>query len=214
LAAVPPGPRRDEPSPEPFPDASGKIITLERDKKQAFLVIGFPSVDLTHPDRLALDLLDEACSDMASRLFIRIREEHGLAYSVGASQMLGMARGAFLFHLSTAPEKLEFAQAELLSEIQKISADGLTEAEISRAKKTWLGKHAMKAQSNSGQASSQALTELYGLGYDDDERALRDLEKLTASQVAETAARYFGAAQPAIIRVKGNADAPDEEPAE
>jgi zinc protease len=205
LAPVPQGSKRLPQITTDYPDASGNIITLERDKQQAFLVVGFPTVEMHHPDHLALELLDEACSDMASRLFIRIREEHGLAYSVGTHQLLGMVRGAFLFHLSTAPEKLEFAQAELMSEIGKIAKDGLTSEEISRAKKTWLGKHAMRGQSNAGRASAQAVNELFGMGYDADERDIQKLETLSAGTVAEVAARYFGGAAPTIVRVKGQA---------
>ena len=54
------------------------------------LLIGYRTVDLTHPDNAALEMIDEACSDMASRLFIRIREELGLAYSVGATLLSGL----------------------------------------------------------------------------------------------------------------------------
>ena len=55
-----------------------------RDKKQAVLVIGFPGTSLHDADRFALELIQESCSDLGSRLFVRIREKLGLAYYVGA----------------------------------------------------------------------------------------------------------------------------------
>ena len=54
--------------------------TLPMEKEQAVLVIGFRTVGLHDADIPVLSMLDEACSDMGSRLFNRIREELGLAY--------------------------------------------------------------------------------------------------------------------------------------
>ena len=45
------------------------------------------------------NLLGEACSDLGSRLFMRIREELGLAYYVGAQSQPGMTPGSFSFTL-------------------------------------------------------------------------------------------------------------------
>ena len=58
-------PRRQTPDPIPsrLPRASES-----RDKKQAVLVIGFPGTTMAHEDHYALDLIQEACSDMGSRL--------------------------------------------------------------------------------------------------------------------------------------------------
>ncbi len=40
-------------------------------------MVGFPGTDLFSPDNAALEIIDEACSDLGSRLFLRIREEMG-----------------------------------------------------------------------------------------------------------------------------------------
>ena len=155
---------------------------------------------LTHPDRVVLDLIDEACSDMASRFFEAIREKHGLAYSVGATQILGMCPGAFLFYLSTAPEQLDFAQAELLKEIHLLAADGLTEPEIDRARKTWIGKQAMQQQNSAGMAQVASLDELYGLGHNHSEQVLERVRSLTVEEVKDVCARYF-TGDPLVVRV-------------
>jgi zinc protease len=59
-----------------------------RDKKQAVLVIGFAGTTMGSEDKYALDLLQECCSDLGSRLFLRIREQLGLAYYVGAQNFI------------------------------------------------------------------------------------------------------------------------------
>ncbi|HYV31553.1 MAG TPA: insulinase family protein, partial [Candidatus Binatia bacterium] len=75
-----------------------KRLAETRDKKQAVMVIGFPGASVHDPDRFALELLEEACSDLGSRLFLRIREKLGLAYYVGAQNFLGLVPGYFAFY--------------------------------------------------------------------------------------------------------------------
>jgi zinc protease len=200
FAEIPAGARQECAALPAVPPHSGQTISVPKDKKQAFLVVGFPTVALTHPDRVVLDLIDEACSDMASRFFEAIREKHGLAYSVGATQVLGMCPGLFAFYLSTAPEKLDFAQAELVKEIHTLAADGLTEAEIERARKTWIGKQAMQQQHNGGLAHVCALDELYGLGFNHSSEVLERVRGITSGEVREACARYFSVA-PLVVRV-------------
>ena len=200
FAAMPPGPRQEGGDLPAIPPHLGQVLNMAKDKKQAFLVAAFPTVPLTHPDRVMLDLIDEACSDMASRFFEAIREKHGLAYSVGATQILGMCPGLFAFYLSTAPEKLDFAQAELLKEIHTLAADGLTEAEIDRARKTWIGKQAMQQQQNAGLAQIASLDELYGLGFNHSAEVLEHVRRISHAEVRDVCARYFCAA-PILVRV-------------
>jgi zinc protease len=196
------GPRRAPQQLPALPPLQDLLIEQSRDKKQAVLALAYPTVDLQHPDRIALDLIDEACSDMASRMFVRIREELGLAYSVGASQILGLAPGAFIFHLSTSPEQLDFAQEELLKEIQKLQIGGLTEAEIDRARMSLTGKQAMQAQTISSLAEMVVLDELYEFGYDHRKETLARIQSIPASEVNAAIHRYLSVA-PIVSRVKG-----------
>src|SRR5262249_9370649 len=70
-------------------------ISETRDKKQAVLLLAYQGTTLHDSDRYRLDLLQEACSDLGSRLFLRIREQLGLAYFVGAQNFLGLLPGYF-----------------------------------------------------------------------------------------------------------------------
>lgn len=185
-----------------LPEHRGSSIELSKEKKQAVLAVAYPTVDLAHPDRTALDIIDEACSDMASRMFVRIREELGLAYSVGANQILGMAPGAFVFHLSTSPEQLDFAQEELLKEIQKLIDGGFADEEVDRARMSLTGKHAMQAQSNSSLSEIVVLDELYGFGFDHRKETLAKIKAISTAEINAAIGLYFSKS-PFISRVKG-----------
>lgn len=162
-----------------------------RDKKQAVLVVGFPGTTLKSEDRYALEMVQEACSDLGSRLFLRVREELGLAYYVGAQQFPGVAPGYFAFYVGTMPEKVELVEKELLHEAELLRTDGLTEAELKRAKAKVIGQKKIARQDLGHLASTTALDELYGLGYQhiDAEDAL--YEAVTLEQVKAAAAKYL-----------------------
>jgi zinc protease len=184
--------------PEPL---AGKLdLHREMDREQAVLMVGFLGADLASPDRVALDLIDEACSDLGSRFFVRIREELGLAYSVGTSHGGGLARGGFVFHLGTDPAKLTAVRAEFLDEIRQLAEGGLTPEELERAKRKMLGAMDMAEQSSSGFAFSCAVDELYGLGFDRHQFRREAVRQMTLETVREVARRYF-AEQPYVVAV-------------
>jgi zinc protease len=185
-----------------------KRITETRDKKQAVLVVGFRGTTLHDPDRYALELLQEACSDLGSRLFLRIRENLGLAYYVGAQNFVGLAPGYFAFYVGTAPEKVDLVEKELLNEAQLLRIEGLTPEELKRAKAKVIGQKKIARQDLGGLAMATALDELYGLGYAhaDTEDAL--YEAVTLDQVKAVAQKYLKADALVIAVVK-----PDEKTA-
>lgn len=161
------------------------------DKKQAVVVIGFPGVNLHNPDRYALELIQEGCSDLGSRLFLRIREKLGLAYYVGAQNFMGLAPGFFAFYAGTAPEQSAQVEKELLNEAALLAKDGLAPEELQRAKAKIIGQKKIARQDLGSHAMTCALDELYGLGYNhaDEEDAL--FEAVTPDQVRAVAAKYL-----------------------
>jgi zinc protease len=162
-----------------------------KEKAQAVLMVGYRGADMFNPDRYALELIDEASSDLGSRFFVRIREEMGLAYYVGASQMQGLVSGLFAFYLGTDPGKLEPVRVALLDEIAKLAATGLTSDELARAKKKLIGQQRIANQSNDSFGYMSALDELYGLGFDHFKKLEAEIEMITPADIRRVAAKYF-----------------------
>jgi zinc protease len=170
-----------------------RVSTVEshREKAQGVIMVGYAGADIFSPDRHALELIDEASSDLGSRFFVRIREEMGLAYYVGASQMQGLVGGLFAFYLGTDPQKMEPVRAALLDEIRKLAGEGLTEDELARAKKKFIGQQQIANQSNDTFGYQCALDELFGLGFANYKALERDVEKVTLDDIRGVAAKYF-----------------------
>lgn len=162
-----------------------------RDKKQVVLVMAFPGTSLHEPDRYPLELIQEACSDLGSRLFVRIRDKLGLAYYVGAQNFLGLVPGYFAFYVGTAPDKAALVETQLLEEVEALRRDGLTEEELQRAKAKIIGHKKIARQDLGSYAMSTALDELYGLGWQhiDQEDAL--YEAVSLEQIKAVAQKYL-----------------------
>lgn len=181
-----------------FPAASTEVIG-RKPKTQAVMMIGFPGADMFSPDRTALELIDEACSDLGSRLFNRIREEMGLAYFVGSGNTPGLVRGAFTFYLGTDPAKVDEVRAALTEEIGKLADGGLADDELARAKEKLLGAQDIRNQSNDALAFGCALDELYGLGFNHHIALRERIEAVTPDEIRRVAAKYFR--QPAVTAI-------------
>jgi zinc protease len=166
-------------------------VTENRDKKQAVLVIGFPGTSMENEDRYALDLVQECCSDLGSRLFLRIREELGLAYYVGAQNFSGLVPGYFAFYTGTEPAKAALVEQELLKEAELLRTEGLTEAELKRAKAKIIGQKKIARADLGNLASTSALDELYGLGFDRTDLDNAKYEAVTLEQTRAVAQKYL-----------------------
>jgi zinc protease len=183
------------------PSGENRVVNLVHEKEQAVIVVGYRTVSLDHEDNIALDLIEEACSDMASRMFIRIREELGLAYSVGATRMQGLEPGMIIFYASTAPEKLEQVEEEMLREIELIANEGLTKEEFERAKASWLGKEVIHLQGVRELAGTASVDELVGLGWDHYRKAPGKIDAVSRNEIQDVAARYLSPPNRVIVRL-------------
>lgn len=177
-----------------FPKANSQAprrISDSREKKQAVVVIGFPGTTMDASDRQAIELLQEACSDLGSRLFLRIREKLGLAYYVGAQNLLGLTPGYFAFYAGTEPAKAAQVETEMFKEVELLRTECLTEEELKRSKSKIIGQRKISRQELGGLASTTALDELYGLGYAHSYAEDEKIEAVTIDQVRAVAQKYL-----------------------
>lgn len=199
FASMPSGKLAFEKPPVPEAVSSVPPATANLDKQQGIVMVGFQSVTVDDPDRTAMEVVAEASNDLGSRFFNRIREKMGLAYFVGAAQFYGLAPGAFLFYLGTDPKKVEQVTHELRDEISLLAKDGLTQEELDRAKKKLLGAEVIRNQSNAALATTTAVDELMGQGFDSFTRRREEIEKISLDDTRRVASKYFQ--QPSGVEV-------------
>ncbi|MFP6874557.1 MAG: pitrilysin family protein [Verrucomicrobiales bacterium] len=180
---------------------SRQMLTEQREKEQAVVVIALPGIDFFSPDRAALNIIEEVLGGMDGRLFMRIREELGLAYYTGTTELTGIAGGMLIFYAGTRPDSAQRVEQELLNELSKLAEEGISNEELKRAKRVYAGKHCIAKQSHDARAQEAALNMLYGLGVDHGELLLAQVHELDRQEVGAVAEKYLRSTSMVQVKV-------------
>lgn len=163
-----------------------------QDTEQLVLMLGAATVPLGHPDALALRLLQTHLGmGMSSRLFQVMREQHGLAYEVGAHMPARRGATPFVCHLSTSADRAAQACRCLLDEWQRLLLEPLSGAELELARAKFLGQDAMGRQTCSQIADRQALVIGHGLPQTFVETCIERARLLEATELQAVAMRQL-----------------------
>lgn len=129
--------------------------------------------------------------DMNSRLFSELREEHGLAYSVGFDVFSYSDYGYFALNCITDRENDKFALKLIKQILKDIAENGVTIEELTVAKNYIKGQRLIGEESMMSQAKIHSY--LKSLGYDYQYYLDRDkrLEDVTLDTIKEVAQKYF-----------------------
>ena len=170
---------------------AAQTIVQRNEKHQAFVAVGYLACTLSDPDRVSLEALDEAAGDASSRFFIKLREELGLAYSVGTSLALGLAPGLLTFYAATAPETADDVAKLYHEEIGILAVNGLSQEELDRSKKKLLAQLGFQKQNLESYCHSLALNQLYGFNLDYFDQRQRQIEELTVQDALGVCHKYL-----------------------
>jgi len=110
---------------------TGVNALREKDTEQMHICLGFPGMaygtDGVYPLAVANNILGGA---MSSRLFQRIREDLGLAYSVYSYPNTYKGVGTFGLYAGVSPKNAELVLQEIRAELKKFVDEGITEKEF------------------------------------------------------------------------------------
>ena len=165
--------------------------SVHKDRAQAHLVIGFRGVTVSDGDRFALEVIAQLLTGQGGRLFLELRDRRGLAYTVDAVNIEGMAPGYFAVYIATAPEKLEEARSGLLRELENLIAAVPSESELERARRHLIGNFAIDQQRNAVHAAQISLSARYGLGPDAASHYPDQIATVDAETLLRVARRIF-----------------------
>ncbi|MBI4211504.1 MAG: insulinase family protein [Deltaproteobacteria bacterium] len=171
-----------------------KILSAEmkkKNKQQAHIVLGFQGPTFKGSDRHAMAVLNNLLSGQGGRLFLKLRDEMSLAYSVTSIVQYGIDPGYFAVYIGTDPAKIDTAIDGIKNELAKISDTVVSESELSRAQQYLVGTYELDRQRNSSIASSLAFNQLYGLGLEEIGRYPQQILAVTAQDVQKTARKYI-----------------------
>jgi predicted Zn-dependent peptidase len=118
----------------PGPDTVA-LDVVRRSTEQAHVVYGMRSVSRFDERRWALAVLNHVLGGgLSSRLFQKVREQRGLAYSVWSERAAYEDSGSLAVVVGTAPEHVDEVLRIVSAELELLAADGVTDRELAVAK--------------------------------------------------------------------------------
>ena len=157
--------------------------------RQVHLVVGALTVPQRHPLRYALVLLDTALgAGMSSRLFQRVREELGLAYTVYSFHTFHREGGHAGAYVGTGPATVDQAREVLLEELRSVAEEGLDAREVEEGRTQLRGRLSLSLETPPSRMARLAGLALYDEPYRGLEEIARRVEAITRDEVQEAAA--------------------------
>ena len=185
------------------PVVDPRVRLVRRDTEQAHLVLGGRGLTRGDERRFALDVLNHILGGgMSSRLFLKIREERGLAYSVYSFRLAHSDTGGWGVYVGTTPDFSETCMQLIEEELAAVVAEGITADELERAKGSLRGGLALSTEDPNSRMVRLGRDELTGgphLSIDDRIARLEDVDLEAVKEVAGvvyTGPRVMGAVGP------------------
>ncbi|HEX9309505.1 MAG TPA: pitrilysin family protein [Gemmatimonadaceae bacterium] len=177
-----------------------RAVHFERDTAQTHIVIGSAAFAHGDPRRYAMSMIGMLLGGgMSSRLFQRIREELGLAYSVYSFQSFHLDSGVHGVYVGTTPETARAAVDAINEELEKISATGLSENDLTAGKSQLKGQITLSLESPSARMYRAAGVELYGEPYRTLDEVLALVDAIDGDTVTGICKTYYSPAKQTLV---------------
>ena len=168
------------------------IIKHNTNLEQAHLVIATPLVSGCDERRYAADVMANIIGgSTSSRLWQKVREERGLAYSVGASAISYQDCGMFSIFAATSPEQVAEVVDLSIAEMRNVVNDGVTEDELELAKQQAVASILLSLEDSAARAATLAQSEMTHARQISVEETLAKLEAVTTDEILLLAREFF-----------------------
>ncbi len=174
--------------------------TLHTDKGSATIMMAYPGMSVTSPDRHAAILLQTYLGGYSSPggsvLFDTLRAK-GLVYTVSASDISGAIDGMFLISAQGEPLNAKAIVAQIEQIVDAVKKGNLPDNLLAAAKDQAITGQQLAKQTIADKSGSEALDELLGLGWDDAAKFPAQIRAVTKADVVRVANKYL--TKPTIV---------------
>jgi predicted Zn-dependent peptidase len=168
------------------------LVRRKKELEQAHLIIASPFPSARDEDRYAASLLSSVIGGgTSSRLWQRVREERGLAYSVGAAGSHYTDAGVFQIYAGTSPEQLDEVLELSLAELRRVLREPVGEDELRLVKDQAVSSILLGLESTSARAGTLARQEIVHGRRIPTERVIERIERVTPEDLRRVAAEFF-----------------------
>jgi predicted Zn-dependent peptidase len=186
----------DPPPLRPTPNSQRHCRTHQKPLEQTHLCLMTEGLSNVDEDRFTLVLLNTLLGgNMSSRLFQKIRETHGLAYSVYSFVCAHADTGMFGAYTAVAPDRVAAAVTMIIEELERLATQRVDPAELHDAKEFIRGNLHLSAESVDNQMVRLAQNEIYFGRYIPLAETLKRFESVLPGEILAMAAKLFDPGQ-------------------
>lgn len=176
-------------SPQP---AAPILVERKSELEQAHLIIAAPWPSAKSPDRYAASMLGTIMGGgTSSRLWQSIREERGLAYSIGAGGNTFTDIGMFTIYAGTSPGHLDQVVDLSLQELRRAVREPVSSEELQLAKEQAVSSVLLSLESSSSRVGALARQEIIHGRRFSPEEIIQRIEAVTAEDAQRVAQECF-----------------------
>jgi len=181
-------------------------VALPKDTEQTHLCLGVPGLPYGDADRYGLAVLTTILGGNASsRLFQRVREERGLAYSVYAYGRGFRHSGAVVAYAGTSPATACETRDLIMRQFEDLATRPVEADELERTREFLKGTLMLSLESTAARMGRNARHEMYMGRHVTLEETLAGVEAVTADDLLRLAGRLF-AQPPTVVAIGPNAE--------
>lgn len=141
----------------PTPEYEQSFLYKNKDTEQVHMNIAFNNIPSSHPDRYPMCIINAALGgNLNSRLFLRIREEMGLTYSIYSYSSSFNGGGLFHIYASMNPNQSVRVLEGIYDVIKDFTEKGMSEEELATVKKQLRTEMILSGESATARMNSNA----------------------------------------------------------
>ena len=180
-----------EASPCPSPIANSR--TYRRHTHQTHIMLGSRSYPIGHPKQLTMYLLNNILGggSMSSRLYLSLREKHGLVYNIDSQAVPLSDTGYWNIYLACEPQHKDQCLELCHKELKQLRDTTLTTSQLQRALRQLEGQMAISAENQENNALAMAKQMLYYHHAPAWQETLSKVKEITPSQLQDVANEVF-----------------------
>ena len=183
------GQRQTVPPMQPIP---GQKAAKEKDTEQLHICRGYPCTFLGSDEPYPMSVMNNLLGGaMSSRLFQKIREEMGMAYSIYTYPSTYVGCGTFAVYAGVSPKNGHAVLDETLKQLDLLCRDGVTEKEFREAKNQLRGSYLLGLESPGSRMQSMGRGQLHLDRCMTPEETVAKIEAVTIESVNAVARRIF-----------------------
>ena len=182
--------------------SSATTRTYRRHTHQTHIMLGSHAYPIGHPKQLTMYLLNNILGggSMSSRLYLNLREKHGLVYNIDSQAVPLSDTGYWNIYLACEPQHKDQCLELCHKELKHLRDATLTSSQLQRALRQLEGQMAISAENQENNALAMAKQMLYYHHAPAWQETFAKVQQITPEQLQDVANEVFDAEKIATLQ--------------